>query len=163
MEIEDPAAVNPVREVYLREIKEQITTMLEELPPRHQAVLRLRFGLDGGKEHTLESIGARLHISRERVRQIQTEAIERIASLAGLARPRPLAVGNQRAVGTQRPVGTPRRAAPRQAVPARAARPVAPPRSARHREKVTAKIGAKLARPQARPRGRAPVASRRAV
>jgi RNA polymerase primary sigma factor len=78
MEIEDPAAVNPVREVYLREIKEQIGTMLEELPPRHQAVLRLRFGLDGGKEHTLESIGARLRISRERVRQIEVRAFEKL-------------------------------------------------------------------------------------
>jgi RNA polymerase primary sigma factor len=159
MEIEDPAAVNPVREVYLREIKEQIGTMLEELPPRHQAVLRLRFGLDGGKEHTLESIGARLRISRERVRQIQTEAIERIASLAGLTRPRPVAVGTQRAVGTHRTVGTQRAVgAPRRTVPARTA---VPQRPARHRE--GGKMAATLPRPHARQRGRVPVARRRAV
>lgn len=89
IEVEDTAAVNPMRVVYLREIKDQIARMLEELPPRHQAVLKLRYGLDGGREHTLEAIGARLRISRERVRQIQTEAIQRIAEMSGLPKPEP--------------------------------------------------------------------------
>ena len=89
IEVEDRAAVNPMREVYLREIKEFVTNLLGELPLRHQAVLKMRYGLDGGKEHTLEAIGSRLRISRERVRQIQTEAIERIAALSGLPKPQP--------------------------------------------------------------------------
>ncbi len=89
IEVEDTRAVNPVREVYLREIKEYVARLLDDLPPRHQAVLRLRYGLDGGKELTLEAIGSKLRISRERVRQIQTEAIERIADLAGLPKPAP--------------------------------------------------------------------------
>jgi len=89
IEVEDQGAVNPMREVYLREIKESVSRLLEELPPRHQAVLRLRYGLDGGKECTLETIGSRLKISRERVRQIQTEAIEKIAELSGLPKPEP--------------------------------------------------------------------------
>ena len=138
MEIEDTAAVNPVREVYLREIKEQIGIMLEELPPRHQAVLRLRFGLDGGREHTLESIGARLRISRERVRQIQSEAIDRIASLAGLDRPRPL-------ISME----------PRKAPEPPAVRATMAPRGGRSRSK--------MERPTPRPRGRVHVARRRAV
>ena len=89
IEVEDTTSINPMREVYLREIKEHVSRLLEDLPPRHQAVLRLRYGLDGGKEYTLEAIGARLRISRERVRQIQTEAIERIAEITGLPKPRP--------------------------------------------------------------------------
>jgi len=89
IEVEDLRAVNPMREVYLREIKEYVGNLLQELPPRHQAVLKLRYGLDGEREHTLESIGSRLRISRERVRQIQTEAIERIAEMTGLPKPEP--------------------------------------------------------------------------
>ncbi len=163
IEIEDQAAVNPVREVYLREIKEQIAGMLGELPPRHQAVLRLRFGLDGGKEHTLESIGARLRISRERVRQIQTEAIDRIAALAGLARPSrgsqhethrpPRGMVDQGRVDQGR-VDQARvaRARVSQAVPLRHA---SSSRASRHRSKGI--------RTPARPRGRASQARRRAV
>ncbi|HEY3174398.1 MAG TPA: RNA polymerase sigma factor RpoD/SigA [Candidatus Polarisedimenticolia bacterium] len=89
IEVEDSEAISPMRVVYQREIKENVTRMLESLPPRHKAVLALRYGLDGGKEHTLEAIGSRLRISRERVRQIQTEAIEKIAELSGLPRPQP--------------------------------------------------------------------------
>ena len=89
IEVEDLRAVSPMRAVYLREIKEHVSNLLLELPPRHQAVLKLRYGLEGEKEHTLESIGSRLRISRERVRQIQTEAIERIADLTGLPKPEP--------------------------------------------------------------------------
>jgi RNA polymerase primary sigma factor len=87
IEVEDDNAINPMHEVYLREIKESVSDLLDKLPPRHQAVLRLRYGLDDGKEHTLEAIGSRLKISRERVRQIQTEAIERIALMSGLPKP----------------------------------------------------------------------------
>ncbi len=89
IEVEDLGAVNPVREVYVREIREQVDRLLETLPPRHRSVLKMRYGLDGGKEHTLESIGARLKISRERVRQIQTEAIQKIALNNGLPVPDP--------------------------------------------------------------------------
>ncbi len=89
IEVEDAAAVNPVRQVYLREIREYVAELLDRLPERHQAVLRLRYGLDGDQEHTLEAIGARLRISRERVRQIQSEAIERIATLTGQPKPEP--------------------------------------------------------------------------
>lgn len=89
IEVVDHGAVNPMREVYLREIREYVSNLMQELPPRHQAVLKLRYGLDGEREHTLESIGSRLRISRERVRQIQTEAIERIAEMTGLPKPEP--------------------------------------------------------------------------
>jgi len=101
IEVEDTAAVNPVREVYLREIKEHVAALLGQLPSRHQAVLKLRYGLDGGPEHTLEAIGSRLRISRERVRQIQSEALERVALMTGGSKPVPQ-VRRRRATGSRR-------------------------------------------------------------
>ncbi len=98
IEVEDTAAVNPVREVYLREIKEHVSALLEQLPSRHQAVLRLRYGLDGGQEYTLEAIGSRLRISRERVRQIQSEALERVALMTAGRKPEPQ-IRRRRAAG----------------------------------------------------------------
>ena len=89
IEVEDTNAVSPVQEVYLREIKQSVSNLLDKLPPRHQIVLRMRYGLDDGREYTLEAIGSRLKISRERVRQIQTEAIERVALMSGLPKPEP--------------------------------------------------------------------------
>jgi len=102
IEVEDASAANPVHEVYIREIKDYVEALLGQLPPRHRAVLRMRFGLDGDQEHTLEAIGARLNISRERVRQIQTEAIDRVAVLTGLPGPEPAAT--QRRSPARRPL-----------------------------------------------------------
>jgi len=83
IEVEDLNAVNPLGAIYEGEMKEYVEHLLQQLPPRHGVVIRLRFGMEDGTEHTLESIGRRLKISRERVRQIQSEAIERIARIAG--------------------------------------------------------------------------------
>lgn len=95
IEVEDLAAANPLADIYQGEIRNYIARLLDELPPRHQMVLRMRYGMDDGTEHTLESIGGRLKISRERVRQIQSEAIERIARMASEQDPawRPEMVG----------------------------------------------------------------------
>ena len=82
IEVEDESAPNPLNNIYQTEIRDYIGRLLEQLPPRHRIVIRLRYGMDDGQEHTLESIGGRLKISRERVRQIQSEAIERIARMA---------------------------------------------------------------------------------
>jgi len=82
IEVEDLQTMNPVSELYQDEMKSYVWQLLEELPPRHRIVLRLRYGMDDGTEHTLEAIGQRLKISRERVRQIQSEAIERISRIA---------------------------------------------------------------------------------
>ncbi len=130
IEVEDLGAVNPVREVYLREIREYVSRLIEELPPRHRAVLRLRFGLDGGREHTLEAIGARLRISRERVRQIQTEAIERIALTTGLPNSEaPVTRRRAHGPGAKSEAGRMRARAPQ--VPGR--RAISSPRAARTR------------------------------
>ena len=95
IEVEDLKAPNPLTGIYQGEIRKYIGRLLEQLPVRHQMVIRLRYGMDDGTEHTLESIGGRLKISRERVRQIQSEAIERIARIAAEQDPawRPEVVG----------------------------------------------------------------------
>lgn len=95
IEVEDLKAANPLADIYQGEIREYILRLLDQLPGRHRMVIRLRYGMDDGTEHTLESIGTRLKISRERVRQIQSEAIERIARIASEQDPawRPETVG----------------------------------------------------------------------
>jgi RNA polymerase primary sigma factor len=86
IDIADQNAVTPMHEVYLRETREHVSTLLKKLSRRHRSVLKLRYGLDGGGERTLESIGAGLRISRERVRQIQAEAIKQLAEMSPLLR-----------------------------------------------------------------------------
>jgi len=61
-----------------RFLSEEIDTALRTLPPRDARVLRLYFGLDGGKEHTLEEIGGMFGVTRERVRQLRDRALKRL-------------------------------------------------------------------------------------
>jgi RNA polymerase primary sigma factor len=61
--------------------KEALDRALESLPERDRRVLELRYGLGGEEPHTLEHIGRRLGITRERVRQIEIESLSRLASL----------------------------------------------------------------------------------
>ena len=57
---------------------EEIDHALNTLPPRDAKVLRLYFGLDGGREHTLEEIGGMLGVTRERIRQLRDRALKRL-------------------------------------------------------------------------------------
>jgi RNA polymerase primary sigma factor len=59
-------------------LSEEIEAALRTLPPRDAKVLRLYFGLDGGREHTLEEIGGMLGVTRERVRQLRDRALKRL-------------------------------------------------------------------------------------
>ncbi|HTI56603.1 MAG TPA: RNA polymerase sigma factor RpoD/SigA [Verrucomicrobiae bacterium] len=61
-----------------RFLSEEIESALRTLPPRDAKVLRLYFGLDGGREHTLEEIGGMLGVTRERVRQLRDRALKRL-------------------------------------------------------------------------------------
>ena len=61
-----------------RFLTEEIDLALRTLPPRDARVLRLYFGLDGGREHTLEEIGSMLGVTRERVRQLRDRALNRL-------------------------------------------------------------------------------------
>jgi RNA polymerase primary sigma factor len=59
----------------------EVLRRVDELPERERAVLRLRFGLDGTEPLTLHEIGARLHLTRERVRQIEREALSKLQEM----------------------------------------------------------------------------------
>ena len=59
-------------------LKEQIREVLKTLTPREQEVLRLRFGLDDGCTHTLEEVGSRFGVTRERIRQIEAKALRKL-------------------------------------------------------------------------------------
>jgi RNA polymerase primary sigma factor len=71
-------AAEPELEVESRLLTEAITAALETLEARDAKVLRLYFGLDGGREHTLEEIGGMLGVTRERVRQLRDRALKRL-------------------------------------------------------------------------------------
>src|SRR5688572_8728475 len=61
-----------------RFLSDEVEQALKTLPPRDAKVLRLYFGLDGGREHTLEEIGGMLGVTRERVRQLRDRALKRL-------------------------------------------------------------------------------------
>jgi RNA polymerase primary sigma factor len=74
----------------LEHLRKRLTGMIDELPDREQRVLHLRYGLGGENPHTLEEVGTILHISRERVRQLQMRAIDHLR----LAAPDPRATSD---------------------------------------------------------------------
>jgi RNA polymerase primary sigma factor len=69
---------DPEERAMERFLTEQVDTALRSLSPRDAKVLRLYFGLDGGREHTLEEIGGMLGVTRERVRQLRDRALKRL-------------------------------------------------------------------------------------
>ena len=69
------SAVDQIEDSQLNEITDQL---LRGLSPRDERILRMRFGVGGESEHTLEEIGERFNLSRERIRQIETKALLRI-------------------------------------------------------------------------------------
>jgi RNA polymerase primary sigma factor len=69
---------NPEEQAMERFLSEQIDLALRTLPARDAKVLRLYFGLDGGREHTLEEIGGMLGVTRERIRQLRDRALKRL-------------------------------------------------------------------------------------
>jgi RNA polymerase primary sigma factor len=69
---------DPEERAMERFLTEQVDTALRSLAPRDAKVLRLYFGLDGGREHTLEEIGGMLGVTRERVRQLRDRALKRL-------------------------------------------------------------------------------------
>lgn len=69
---------SPSARVFRHVIQEEVARALTSLPPREQEVLRLRFGLNGHLPHTLEQIGKALHMTRERARQLELQALEKL-------------------------------------------------------------------------------------
>ena len=78
--IEDKAAVSPADALIESDLKEQAASILKTLQPREEKVIRMRFGLEDGNEHTLEEIGRSLGVTRERVRQIENQVLGNLRS-----------------------------------------------------------------------------------
>ena len=76
--IEDQDTVSPVESATQNLLEEAIEEVLAELTPRQSHILRLRFGLGGGEPHTLEEIANKFGLSRERIRQLEKEALRRL-------------------------------------------------------------------------------------
>ncbi len=76
--IEDQDSPSPVDAATQHLLEETIEEVLSELTPRQSHILRLRFGLGGGEPHTLEEIANKFGLSRERIRQLEKEALRRL-------------------------------------------------------------------------------------
>jgi len=76
--IEDKAAVSPSEAVISLNLKEQTASMLKTLTPREERIIKMRFGLDDGSEHTLEEVGQSFAVTRERIRQIEAKALRKL-------------------------------------------------------------------------------------
>lgn len=76
--IEDVKTVSPDRMAALQLLKDYVREMIKDLTPREQKILEMRFGLVDGVSHTLEEVGKEFDVTRERIRQIEAKALEKI-------------------------------------------------------------------------------------
>ncbi|HEV8601535.1 MAG TPA: RNA polymerase sigma factor RpoD [Patescibacteria group bacterium] len=76
--IEDPDSVTPQETAGRQILREYVQGILKDLDPREQKILKMRFGLEDGVTHTLEEVGKEFGVTRERIRQIEAKALERI-------------------------------------------------------------------------------------
>ena len=76
--IEDKAVVSPAEAVISLNLKEQTASMLKTLTPREEKIIKMRFGLEDGSEHTLEEVGQNFAVTRERIRQIEAKALRKL-------------------------------------------------------------------------------------
>jgi len=76
--IEDEKSISPSLEAARTLLKERLKEILVDLTPREQKILAMRFGLEDGITHTLEEVGKEFGVTRERIRQIEAKALERI-------------------------------------------------------------------------------------
>jgi len=76
--IEDEDTISPEESATSQLLKEQVKDMLGALTEREQKILKLRFGLEDGKSHTLEEVGQEFSVTRERIRQIEAKALAKL-------------------------------------------------------------------------------------
>ena len=76
--IEDRAVVSPAEAVINVDLKEQTAQVLRTLTPREEKIMKMRFGLEDGSEHTLEEVGRSFAVTRERIRQIEAKALRKL-------------------------------------------------------------------------------------
>jgi RNA polymerase primary sigma factor len=84
--IEDTETIMPDQTASRTLLKNHVTEILEELSPREQRILKIRFGLDDGVTHTLEEVGQEFGVTRERIRQIEAKALDKIRNQKGLGK-----------------------------------------------------------------------------
>ncbi len=76
--IEDDESATPEESATSQLLKEQVQSVLSSLSDREQKIVKMRFGLDGGKSHTLEEVGQEFAVTRERIRQIEAKALAKL-------------------------------------------------------------------------------------
>ncbi len=76
--IRDDRASSPSDAAQASHLRKETRGMLKTLTPREEQILRMRFGIDDGTEHTLEEVGRAFHVTRERIRQIESKALRRL-------------------------------------------------------------------------------------
>jgi RNA polymerase primary sigma factor len=76
--VEDQLTPTPMESTYSKLLREKIEEVLDTLPPREARIVRLRFGLENGHNYTLEEVGAKFGLTRERIRQIESKALRRL-------------------------------------------------------------------------------------
>ncbi|KKQ53686.1 MAG: RNA polymerase sigma factor [Candidatus Falkowbacteria bacterium GW2011_GWC2_38_22] len=82
--IEDVKNVTPDRSAALQLLKDYVKEVIIQLSPREQKILEMRFGLEDGVAHTLEEVGREFDVTRERIRQIEAKALEKIQKHDGI-------------------------------------------------------------------------------
>ncbi len=82
--IEDVKNMTPDRAAALQLLKDYVREVIKELSPREQKILEMRFGLVDGVAHTLEEVGQEFDVTRERIRQIEAKALEKIRGHQGV-------------------------------------------------------------------------------
>jgi RNA polymerase primary sigma factor len=76
--IEDPAAILPDDAALHAGMRDAVSEALSTLTPREAKILRLRFGIESGRDHTLEELGQQFEVTRERIRQIESKALRKL-------------------------------------------------------------------------------------
>jgi RNA polymerase primary sigma factor len=84
--IEDKKTIPPDKVAALRLLRDHVKEIIEDLTPREQKILEMRFGLTDGIAHTLEEVGQEFGVTRERIRQIEAKSLEKIAAKEGIAK-----------------------------------------------------------------------------
>ena len=76
--IEDKSAVSPLESVVSASRREEVRRVMKTLTPREERVIKMRFGVGDGSEHTLEEVGQSFAVTRERIRQIEAKALRKL-------------------------------------------------------------------------------------
>ncbi len=87
--IEDRQVISPIDAVIVANLRDQTRRTLKTLTPREEQVLRMRFGVGDGAEHTLEEVGKSFNVTRERIRQIESKALRKLRHPSRAKRLRP--------------------------------------------------------------------------